>query len=72
MKQWLTVELTDSMENLGKIYRWCCNQWPNKDGWDVIAERINWESGDLTVTYKFIDPSRRLLFYLIWVDTLNN
>ena len=60
------------MDSLSKIYQWCCDQWPNQSDWDIIDERINWRTGDLTVTYKFTDNNKRLLFYFVWVDKLKN
>lgn len=60
------------MEHLSKIYQWCCNQWPNSTDWDILTEKINWKTGDLTVTYEFTDPNKRLLFYLVWVDSFKS
>lgn len=62
-----------SMEYLSQIYRWCCDQWPNdSSGWDIVNEYINWQNGDLTVTYSFTDTNKSMLFCLVWMNSLDN
>ena len=64
--------IIDNMENLSKIYHWCCDQWHGDDSWRIVDEKIIWKANKLSVTYEFTDNNTRLLFYLIWIDNYNS
>lgn len=68
----IVYKVTNNIEYLSKIYRWCCEQWPNSIDWTIISERINWNTGDLTVEYGFEDQGKGLLFRLVWIDEYNS
>lgn len=64
--------IIDNMENLSKIYHWCCDHWRGDDGWKIVDEKIIWSSNKLAVTFEFTDNNKRLLFYLVWIDNYNS
>ena len=66
-----TYKITANMEHQSKIYQWCCNQWPASSDWEMLTERINWKTGDLTIEYKFQNPDKSLLFCLVWMENYN-
>lgn len=64
----IVYKITADMEHLSKIYQWLCDQWPLNEGWNILTERVNWKTGDLTVEYGFTSQDKSLLFCLVWVD----
>ena len=62
----------DTIDNLIKIYHWCCDQWRGDERWEIVDEKIIWSDNKLSVTYEFTDDNKRLLFCLGWVDNFKS
>lgn len=68
MSEPIVYKITADMDHLSKIYHWLCNHWPASSDWEILTERINWKTGDLTVEYVFKSQDKSLLFCLVWMD----
>jgi hypothetical protein len=62
------VAIKGSMEHCSAVYRWCRDRWPNNDGWHILAEIIQWETGGIKVVYEFEHKDNAVLFSLVWLD----
>ena len=63
------ISIKGSMEHCSCVYRWCQDRWPNRSGWNILSEVIQWETGDIKVLYEFEHTDKAVLFSLVWLDS---